>query len=184
MTRILRLNKFGLPRQWISREEAATLYAKNQVVWSLGDQPMLMRGGVNRLGHQSLVELAAIIACDGDESHFSFTPRLSNRLLFRRDGYQCMYCGGFFYHGGLTREHIIPKVQNGKNVWTNVVAACLRCNHHKGGRTPEQAGMELLAIPFRPNVFEYMYLANRQIRGDQMDYLQVKFSGQRQWLAA
>jgi len=49
---------------------------------------------------------------------------------------------------------------------------------------PEQANMELLAIPFEPNVFEFMYLANRQIRGDQMQYLKARFTGQRCWEAA
>jgi hypothetical protein len=44
--------------------------------------------------------------------------------------------------------------------------------------------MELLAVPFRPNVFEFMYLANHRIRGDQMDYLKARFSGNREWQAA
>lgn len=65
----------------------------------------------------------------------------------------------------------------------NVVSACQRCNHFKGGRTPEQAGMELLAIPFEPNIFEFMYLANRKILGDQMAYLSSRFSGKRTWQA-
>ncbi len=95
-----------------------------------------------------------------------------------------MYCGFAFNDYELTRDHIIPRVQGGADIWTNVVAACRRCNHRKGGHTPEQADMELLAIPFEPNLFEYMYLANRQILGDQMEYLQARFSGQRDWQAA
>ena len=109
---------------------------------------------------------------------------LSNALLFRRDGHRCMYCGFEFEHRGLTRDHIVPRVQGGSDTWTNVVTACARCNHHKGGRTPEQAGMALLAIPFEPNVFEFMYLANHRIRGDQMEYLQARFTGRRCWEAA
>ena len=42
--------------------------------------------------------------------------------------------------------------------------------------------MPLLAIPFRPNIFEFFYLANRQIRCDQMEYLKARFSGKRKWL--
>jgi hypothetical protein len=42
--------------------------------------------------------------------------------------------------------------------------------------------MELLAVPFSPNVFEFMYLANRQILGDQMAFLKARFSGMRHWL--
>lgn len=75
----------------------------------------------------------------------------------------------------------MPRVQGGQDVWTNVVTACRRCNHRKGGNTPEQAHMSLLAIPFTPNQYEWMYLANRNILGDQMDYLKTRFSGRRSW---
>ncbi len=188
--RILRLTKSGLPLAWVSREEAATLYVKGQVLWSIGDTPSQMYGGINQLGERSCLSLSSIIACDGDTRKRNFVPALTNRLLFRRDGHRCMYCGLEFdglHHSGavtLTRDHIRPRVQGGRDIWTNVISACTRCNHHKGGRTPEQANMELLAIPFEPNVFEFMYLANRHIRGDQMQYLQARFSGQRYWQAA
>lgn len=182
--RILRLTKSGLPLAWVSREEAAILYVKGQVLWSIGDKPSCIYGGINQLGERSYLSLSSIIACDGDTSRRNFVPALSNRLLFRRDGHRCMYCGFEFDDYSLTRDHIRPRVQGGEDVWTNVISACARCNHHKGGRTPEQAGMELLAIPFEPNVFEFMYLANRHIRGDQMQYLQARFTGQRCWQAA
>jgi hypothetical protein len=196
--RILRLNKAGLPRAWLSREEAATLYVKDQVLWGLGDEQLRIFGGINASGLRSYLDMQPIIACDGETAQQSFTPCLSNALLFRRDGYRCMYCGRDFAGNHLqsigkstfgrqlilTRDHVIPRVQGGRDSWTNVVASCSRCNHQKGGRTPEQAGMELLAIPFRPNIFEFMYLANRRIRGDQMDYLKARFSGKRDWEAA
>lgn len=34
--------------------------------------------------------------------------------------------------------------QNGKDELDNLVAACQFCNCSKGGRTPDQAGMELI----------------------------------------
>lgn len=179
--RILRLNKAGVPIAWLSKEQAATLYVRGQVIWSLGDDCLRMHGGHNNLGQQSYLDIAPIIACEGDPAVVKATPSLSNRYLFRRDGHHCMYCGGLFSDVELTRDHIVPKVQGGMDHWTNLVAACRRCNHHKGGRTPEQAGMELLAIPFEPNMFEFMYLANRQILGDQMEYLAARFSGMREW---
>lgn len=183
--RILKLNNSGLPRSWVSREEAATLYVKEHVLWSVGVDVLRINGGINRYGKRSFLMLAPIIACEGDVGKKCFTPALSNRLLFRRDGHRCMYCGLECDDNSLTRDHIVPSVQRGLDCWTNVVAACARCNHRQtGGRTPEQAGMELLAIPFEPNVFEFMYLANRQIRGDQMAYLQARFTGQRCWEAA
>ena len=182
--RILRLNISGLPCAWLSREQAVTLYVKDQVVWSLGGEQFLMRGGINREGIQSQIALEPIIACRGITEKFSFVPALDNRLLFRRDEHRCMYCGFEFRDEELTRDHIVPRVHGGTNRWNNVVAACVRCNHRKGGKTLEQAGMQLLVIPFEPNVFEFMYLANRQILGDQMEYLQSRFSGKRSWQAA
>ena len=46
---------------------------------------------------------------------------------------------------------MIPRSQGGASTWENVVCSCLRCNRQKGGRSPEQAGVQLLRKPFRPN---------------------------------
>lgn len=182
--RILRLSKSGLPVQWLNREQATTMYAADRVLWTLGDGLEPVYGGVNKCGKRSVIQLAPIIACDGEVKDHGFMPRLSNRLLFRRDHNRCLYCGHQFPDSQLSRDHVLPKVQGGHDCWTNVVAACIRCNHHKGGRTPEQANMSLLAIPFEPNLFEWMYLANREIRGDQMEYLAARFSSKRDWEVA
>ena len=39
----------------------------------------------------------------------------------------------------------------GQKRWDNIVAACFRCNHKKGGRTPEEAGMSLIRRPTEPH---------------------------------
>lgn len=183
--RVLRLNKTGLPVAWITREEAATICVKGQMVWSLGDDAFLMRGGINLSGEQSVLSLPSILACSGEIEKPKLVPALSNRTLFRRDDHFCMYCGNQFTDKQLTRDHVLPVSQGGINQWNNVVAACQRCNNHKGGRTPEQASMKLLAIPFTPNIYEFMYLSNRHIVGDQMDYLSSRFRGnERRWQAA
>lgn len=173
---ILRLNKSGLPLSWVTVEEAACLLVKEQVAWCHGDIAMVMRGGLNRVGIQSQLEIPAIIATEGDWLFKRFVPALENKLLFRRDQNLCLYCGHSFRSSELTRDHIVPRAHGGRDVWKNVVAACRRCNHRKGSRTPEGAGMELLAIPFEPNLFEFMYLANKKILADQMDFLKNGFS--------
>jgi len=179
--RVLRLDKTGKPQDWISREDAACLYAKDQVLWELGNTPSEMLGGTNRLGSQTRLEIAPIIAADCLDKKDYGVFALNNAELFRRDNHQCMYCGQFFSKSVLTRDHIVPKAQGGPDVWTNVITSCKSCNHSKGARTPEQAGMELLAIPFEPNLFEYFYLKNHKIIADQMDFLSTRFSGQREW---
>jgi hypothetical protein len=183
--KILRLNKAGDPLSWISKEHAAELYAKDQVVWELGENPVIMHGGHNSQGIQSRLSMATIIASDGRVCSNKFSVGLSNPALFRRDENRCMYCGEKFPDSMLTRDHVIPRGlgRNGPDVWENVVAACKRCNSAKGCRTPEEFGHLLLAVPFKPNPYEFMYLLNRKILGDQMEYLSTRFSNQRAWAA-
>lgn len=58
----------------------------------------------------------------------------------------CAYCGGH----AETVDHIVPRSRGGALTWENAVAACLRCNHRKADRTPDEAGMTLLLTPHRP----------------------------------
>jgi 5-methylcytosine-specific restriction endonuclease McrA len=58
----------------------------------------------------------------------------------------------------LTVDHIIPRHLGGMHTWENLVAACPSCNHHKGGRTVEQAQMHLLRTPGEPPASaEYLF---------------------------
>ena len=104
-----------------------------------------------------------------------YIPPLNNRTLFRRDANLCMYCAEVFRTSELTRDHITPISLGGRDSWTNVVTECRRCNNHKGGRTPEQAAMQLIAVPFTPTYAEYIYLKGRRVLADQMEYLLTHF---------
>ena len=179
--KILRLNKAGTPIDWITREEAATLVVKEQMVWALGEHAFEIRGGINRLGQQSVLSLPSILASDGSVKLSDFVPALVNGYLFRRDQYLCMYCGGEFGVDNLSRDHILPVSRSGTDSWTNVVTACKRYNHRKANHTPEEAGMELLAVPFVPNRHEFFYLANKNILADQMEFLKSQFSKNGKW---
>jgi hypothetical protein len=179
--KILRLNKAGMPIDWISREEAATLVVKDQVVWALGENAFEIRGGINRMGRQSVLSLPSILASDGSIKLNDFVPPLVNNYLFRRDQFLCMYCGGEFPADNLSRDHILPVSRSGTDSWTNVVTACKRCNHRKANQTPEEAHMQLIAVPFVPNRYEFFYLANKNILTDQMDFLKTQFSQNGKW---
>jgi 5-methylcytosine-specific restriction endonuclease McrA len=176
--RILRLNMAGQPLAWMPWQEAATLLVREQVGWTLGAVIKQVRGGYSRrLGSQSLLELPAIMACDG-HSHKTgrLRPPLTNRALFLRDNHQCLYCGQHFSAKELSRDHVVPSSRGGLNRWENVVAACKRCNHYKGNRLLTEIGLELLALPYCPNAYEYLALINSdRIQGDQLAYLQPQF---------
>jgi 5-methylcytosine-specific restriction endonuclease McrA len=74
--------------------------------------------------------------------------RLTKREILRRDDFTCQYCGRQIPY--LTIDHVIPRRLGGVHAWNNLVAACPTCNHHKGGRTLEQAQMRLLRLPAEP----------------------------------
>ena len=95
------------------------------------------------------------------------TIRLSKREILRRDEYTCQYCGLHTIH--LTIDHVIPRRLGGRHTWENLVAACPNCNHHKGGRTIEQAQMRLLRPPSEPPSSAH-YLFSRHIH-DNQDWL-------------
>jgi 5-methylcytosine-specific restriction endonuclease McrA len=82
--------------------------------------------------------------------------RLSRREVFVRDGYTCQYCG--VRGRDLTLDHVLPRHRGGRHTWENLVSACRACNHRKGGRTPEEARMQLARIPTQPRVSTYYLL--------------------------
>jgi len=174
--KILRLNKAGIPVSWLTREETATLIVKDLVIWSMGETVLEIRGGFNRHGHRSVLRLPSIVACDGKVHEDAFDPPLENKFLFRRDKNLCLYCGGQFGVSELSRDHVKPISRGGKDAWTNVVTSCRRCNNRKADRLPEEANMELLAIPFVPNQYEFLYLSNHNVLADQMEFLSARFS--------
>jgi 5-methylcytosine-specific restriction endonuclease McrA len=178
---VLRTDIAGMPLEWIDYRSAASLYHSDQVAYSCGSSIYTLRGGCNaRTGLRSMIEVSSIIATVGDtyaeeRNSEHYTPPLNNRTLFRRDANVCMYCAARFSTSELTRDHILPISRGGRDVWTNVVTACRRCNNHKGGRTPEQANLQLVAVPFKPTYAEYIYLKGRRVLADQMQYLLTHF---------
>lgn len=176
---ILRTDISGLPIEWIHYQTAVKLYCTDQVAYTCGSPLLVVHGGINsRTGQQSVLEINSIIATLGSQQGLNsehYIPPLNNSALFRRDSHTCMYCGQTFTERHLSRDHIRPLVQGGVDTWTNVVTACRTCNSSKGGRTPEQAKMPLLAIPFQPTYAEYIYLQGRQILADQMEFLSAHF---------
>ncbi|HLU61599.1 MAG TPA: HNH endonuclease [Gammaproteobacteria bacterium] len=177
---VLRTDISGMPLEWIDYQDAVKLYFADHVAYACGSELYRIRGGTcARTGRRSVITVNSIIATIGhhDISRIRdrYVPPLNNQTLFRRDAHLCLYCGERFPASELSRDHVRPLSQGGKDKWTNVVTACKRCNNHKAGRTPEQAGMELLAVPFTPTHAEYIYLKGRRILADQMEFLLAHF---------
>jgi hypothetical protein len=174
LLKVLKLSAQGLPQSWISLQQAVIHYAAGAVRWEAGGEVAVFRGGHNAItGRQSVIAVNSIIGTQGQPriNPFDLRPGLTNAKLFARDRNVCAYCGGHFDESELTREHIIPFAQNGRDSWMNVVTACRACNHRKSARTPEQAHMPLLYAPYVPSLWEDFILRNRRILADQMEFL-------------
>jgi hypothetical protein len=174
---VLRTDVAGMPLEWIDYRDAVRLYYLQQVAYSFGSPLFRIHGGFNGVTRkQSCIEVSSIIATTGRSPAVAdlmdcYVPPLNNKTLFRRDSNLCLYCGQQHPVRDLTRDHVQPLSKRGTDTWNNVVTACRRCNNHKGGMTPEQAGMQLIAVPFTPTYAEYIYLKGRRVLADQMEFL-------------
>lgn len=172
--RLLALDAHGRVLDWISWQQAVCLYSRDAVAWTLGDPCLHVHGGTNRAsGLRSELSLHPIIAARGHARTRAIapTPHLSNPALFARDHSLCLYCGQRFSRSQLTRDHVVPLSRGGADCWENVVSACGHCNARKADRSPAQARMPLLAVPYRPSWVEHLILCNRHILADQMAFL-------------
>ena len=175
---ILRTDVSGMPLEWVTYQDAVRLYFNDQIAYTCGSNIMTIRGGINAITNlRSKVDVNSIIATFGNNKTLTeqYAPPLKNTTLFKRDDHLCLYCGNKFKTEDLSRDHVTPLFQGGKDLWVNVVSACKRCNNAKAGRTPEQANMKLLAIPFIPTHAEYIFLQGKVILFDQMEFLKQHF---------
>ena len=178
---VLRTDVAGMPLEWIDYRDAVRIYHSDQLAYACGSSLYTVHGGHSALtGERSIIIVNSIIATHGRQSSWlksrqNYAPPLNNHALFARDAHLCMYCGNRFRDRELSRDHIVPVSLGGEDGWNNVITACKRCNNHKAGRTPEQAGMELLAVPFMPTHAEYVYLQGKRVLADQMEFLLAHF---------
>jgi hypothetical protein len=175
---VLQLDIQGTPQAWISLEQAVLHYATDSVAWEEGHGPLaVMRGGWNAVsGRQSLIEVHPIIAVRGQArvNLFDVTPGVSKEKLLRRDRCTCAYCGEAHAERDLQAEHIVPASRGGAYSWMNLVTACAWCNLRKANRTPEEASMPLLYLPYIPSRYEAFLLEGRRIRVDVHEWLAAR----------
>ncbi|MCV2395097.1 HNH endonuclease [Actinotalea sp. M2MS4P-6] len=70
----------------------------------------------------------------------------TRRTVLQRDAHRCAYCEG----PADTVDHVLPRSRGGAHEWTNVVAACRRCNHRKADRLLSEIGWVLRVAPSAP----------------------------------
>jgi hypothetical protein len=179
---VLKLDVGGVPVEWLHGQDAATLYARNRVRWEAGEARFFLRGGARGDGTRSGLDINAIIAVADRSRRFERgRVPVSNRILFARDRHICLYCGRRQPLRELTRDHVTPASRGGRDVYANLATACRACNSRKDDRTPEEARMPLLALPYEPDMASYLLLlaSGRRITGCQQAFLEA-FADKRQ----
>jgi len=178
---ILQTNKMRQPVKWIDHERAIVLLATDRIIHTLGDTRFVFTGGINaKTGNVSRAEIGSILMVKGGKydrrMDKTFTPKLTRRTIASRDQCQCGWCGKQLRYSDVTLDHIIPTSKGGLTKWENIVSCCARCNRIKGDQLPEKWGRELLFVPYRPNLFEWLYLVNSgRIVSDQFAFLNAGF---------
>ncbi len=146
---VLVLNYTFEPLHFTNARRAITLVLSGKAE-SVEDSPRVIRSPSRSFFIPAVIRLAVYI-----RKPFLDRVAFNKKNILRRDGYTCQYCGRRGER--LTVDHIDPRSRGGETTWTNVVAACLRCNLRKGNRTVEEARMKLIREPTHPRLLFSMH---------------------------
>ena len=147
---VLVLNGGFEPLHFTNARRAITLLLSGKAE-SVEPSPRVIRSPSHSFPLPSVIRLAIYI-----RKPFVERVAFNKKNILRRDHYTCQYCGR--RGDRLTVDHVVPRSRGGDTTWTNVVAACLRCNLHKGNRTLEDASMRLLKPPAHPQFLFSVHL--------------------------
>jgi len=144
MNSTLLLNASYEPLRIISWEKAITLFF-------LGKVEVIETYDKNIRSVSLVMRVPAVVRLVRYVKLGSRKPPLTKINLLARDNFTCQYCSKELGRLDGTVDHVIPRTKGGKTIWQNVVLACPPCNRKKGGRTPDEANMQLLKFPEAPS---------------------------------
>jgi 5-methylcytosine-specific restriction endonuclease McrA len=139
---VLVLNNTFEPLQFTNARRAVTLLLSGKAE-PVEASARVIRSPSIALALPAVIRLAVYI-----RKPFVDRVAFNKKNILRRDSYTCQYCNRRGER--LTVDHITPRSRGGDTAWTNVVAACLRCNLKKGNHLPHEVGMRLLREPVHP----------------------------------
>ena len=145
MDRSLLLNASYEPLKVITWQKALILLIKEKVE-VIASHDRIIRAVSITLKLPSVLRLLRRVRV---ERKFHRVP-FSRSNIYLRDKYRCQYCALRFSTSKLTFDHVVPVSHGGRKDWGNIVTCCIDCNRRKGGKTPEQAGLQLVRHPKRP----------------------------------
>ena len=146
MDRSLLLNASYEPLRVITWQKAVILLVKGKVE-VIASYERIIRGVSISLEQPSVLRLRRRVRV---ARQFHEVP-FSRANIYLRDDYRCQYCARQLPSSELTFDHVVPVSQGGRKDWGNIVTCCVQCNRRKGGKTPKQAGLQLIRKPKRPS---------------------------------
>jgi 5-methylcytosine-specific restriction endonuclease McrA len=145
MEQTLVLNATYEPLRVVSWQKAITLLFQGKVeVLAVHDREI--RGVTVRVKLPSVLRLLRHVKM---KRAFAEVP-FSRANVYARDDHRCQYCSRRYAPSQLTFDHVLPVARGGHKGWDNIVTCCILCNRRKGDRTPEEAGLQLIRRPRRP----------------------------------
>ncbi len=147
---VLVLNYTFEPLHFTNAKRAITLLLSGKAE-GVELSPRVIRSPSRSLQLPSVIRLAVYI-----RKPFLDRVAFNKKNILRRDSYTCQYCARRGER--LTVDHILPRSRGGETTWTNVVAACLRCNLQKGNRSLTEAAMSLIREPVHPQFLFSVHL--------------------------
>ena len=146
MEQTLLLNASYEPLKVVHWQKAITLWCQGKVeVIAVHDREI--RAVSVSFKMPSVIRLLRFVRI---KRRFDYVP-FSRANIYARDNHTCQYRNDVFPTAELTFDHVVPVSQGGRKDWENIVTCCVRCNRHKGGRTPAEAKMRLIRTPRRPD---------------------------------
>jgi 5-methylcytosine-specific restriction endonuclease McrA len=147
---VLVLNYTFEPLHFTNARRAVTLLLAGKAE-SVEPSPRVIRSPSRAFPLPAVIRLAVYI-----RKPFLDRVAFNKKNILRRDGHACQYCGRRGER--LTVDHVVPRSRGGETTWTNVVAACLRCNLRKGNRALGEAKMSLIREPVHPQFLFSVHL--------------------------
>jgi 5-methylcytosine-specific restriction endonuclease McrA len=156
------LNASFEPLHAVTVARAVTLVVGGRATVIADDPERLIRSERISLGRPLVIQLVRQAPAP-----FRVGAGYSRRAVLRRDAHRCAYCG----RSADSVDHVVPRCQGGADQWENTVSACRPCNQRKAGRTPDQAGMQLLYRPSIPRGSRALAVSLDRIQAEWEPYL-------------
>ena len=94
--------------------------------------------------------------------------------IWERDGGRCQYTGRRLSHEEANIDHIQPQSRGGATSWENCVLSDRQVNQKKGAKTPKEAGLALIAEPYKPQPVPATFLIKNSHRITDWDHFLPK----------